>query len=143
MVERLLTEQRVVLYYLSLIVYPNLKRFTINHDFSISEGWLTPLTTLLSGIIIVGLVFLAWRKRKDFPFLSWAILWYFTTLLVESSVFNLEIIFEHRAYLPSMMVFPLIAFGIISIGKLSILSKDNNRAKIRFNENNGLPEAES
>lgn len=117
--ERLLTEQRVVLYYLSLIVYPLLDRFNLNHDFSVSQGWLTPPSTLLSGFVILGLLFFAFKKRSSFPFLSFVIFWYFITLLVESSVFNLEIIFEHRAYLPSMMVFPLITLGIISIEKIS------------------------
>ncbi|MDY6855836.1 MAG: tetratricopeptide repeat protein [Thermodesulfobacteriota bacterium] len=122
-IERLLTEQRVILYYLSLIFFPSLERFNLDHDFKVSHGWLDPPTTLLSAFIIVSLIVLAWRKRREFPFISWVICWYFLTLLVESSVFNLELIFEHRAYLSSMLVFPLIVIGIFSVEKLSIQKK--------------------
>jgi len=121
--ERLLTEQRVVLYYLSLIIYPNLERFNLDHDFNISHSWFNPPTTFLSSFIIIGLVFLAWKKRKSFPLITFAISWYFLTLLVESSFFNLELIFEHRAYLPSMIIFPIIGFGIISLEKFSFKGK--------------------
>jgi tetratricopeptide (TPR) repeat protein len=121
--ERLLTEQRVVLYYLSLIAYPSLERLNVDHDFEISKSWVSPSTTLISSVAIAGLLLLAWRMRKRFPFLAWTICWYFSMLLIESSIFNLEIIFEHRAYLPSMMVLPLMGVGILSLEKLSVLKR--------------------
>jgi tetratricopeptide (TPR) repeat protein len=43
------------------------------------------------------------RAKKD-PLLSFVILWYFGNLLIESSVIGLELIFEHRVYLPAILV---------------------------------------
>ena len=42
--QRLLTEPRVIVFYLSLILYPLPSRLTLLHDFTISTGWLTPWT---------------------------------------------------------------------------------------------------
>ncbi len=119
--ERLLTQLRVVLFYLSLIIYPNLERFNIDHDFIISKSIINPISTLFSAILILFLITWAWKIKKRYPFITWSIYWYFLNLLVESSIIGLEMVFEHRAYLPSMMVFPVIAMGLIRIGQLSLL----------------------
>ena len=101
--ERLMTQFRVVLYYLSLIVLPNPSRLNLDYDFPLSYSLFNPLSTLLSLGVIVGLiaaaVYLARRQRL----ISFCILWFFGNLAIESSVIPLAIIFEHRIYLPSMM----------------------------------------
>jgi Tfp pilus assembly protein PilF len=102
--QRILTEFRVVIYYISLIIFPHPKRLNLLHDFTLSNSFIDPPTTLLSFIAILGAVAAAiWLARKE-RLLSFCILWFIGNLVIESSVINLEIIFEHRLYLPSMFI---------------------------------------
>jgi hypothetical protein len=104
MAQRVMTEFRVVLYYASLLFYPHPSRLNLDYDFPISYSLLDPPTTLLSLCAIAGLVGLAcWRAKRD-RVLSFCILWFFGNLVLESSVIPLDLVFEHRLYLPSMLV---------------------------------------
>ena len=63
-----------------------------------------PITTVLSaGGIILALVLSAFTAKKQ-RIVSFAILWYLGNLVLESSIWGLELIFEHRTYLPSVFV---------------------------------------
>jgi len=111
--QRVLTEFRVVIFYLSLLIWPQPSRLNLDHDFIISNSLMDPASTLLSLVLIAGslgaAIFLA-RKR---PLISFCILWFFGNLVIESSVIGLEIIFEHRAYLPSaMLIFMLVNLAV-------------------------------
>lgn len=107
--QRLLTEPRVIFYYLSLLVLPLPSRLNIAYDYSLSSGVLTPPQTLLAILGLIGLtvavVFLFRRHRLA----SFAIFWFLLNLCIESSFIPLMIIFEHRMYLPSVF---LISAGI-------------------------------
>ncbi|MFC1657287.1 tetratricopeptide repeat protein [Candidatus Moduliflexota bacterium] len=105
--ERLLTELRVLLFYLRLLILPLPSQLNIDHDFPLSSSMLDPPTTLLSAFVIAVLIFGALLYGRRRPLFSFAILWYFGTLALESSFIGLEIIFEHRVYLPS--AFPMLA----------------------------------
>jgi tetratricopeptide (TPR) repeat protein len=61
------------------------------------------MTTLPAMMFIIGLIILAIVIARREPLLSFCILWYFGNLAIESSVIGLELIFEHRNYLPSML----------------------------------------
>jgi hypothetical protein len=113
MSERVLTQFRVVVYYLTLLIYPHPSRLNLDYDFSISKTILDPPTTLISILIIAGLIgYSIWTARKR-PLISFCILWYFGNLVIESSVFPLEIAFEHRLYLPA--VGPFIIFSLLLV----------------------------
>jgi protein O-mannosyl-transferase len=100
--QRVLTEFRVVVYYISLIIFPHSTRLNLVHDFPVSHSFIDPLTTLFSFIVITGLLVIAVFSAKKERLLSFGILWFLGNLVIESSVIALEIIFEHRVYLPSM-----------------------------------------
>jgi tetratricopeptide (TPR) repeat protein len=102
--ERALTQTRVVVYYLSLIFFPHPSRLNLDYDFPLSYSLFNPMTTLFSLILISGLIALAVYLAKRERLISFCILWFFGNLLIESSIIPLAIIFEHRTYLPSMMV---------------------------------------
>ncbi len=102
--QRVLTEYRVVIYYISLLIFPHPMRLNLLHDFSISHSFIDPMTTLLSFITILGLMVMAIRLAKRERLLSFCILWFLGNLAIESSVIGLEIIYEHRTYLPSMFI---------------------------------------
>jgi tetratricopeptide (TPR) repeat protein len=102
--QRVFTEFRVVILYLSLLIYPHPNRLNLDYDFPLSHSLIDPLTTLLALIAIIGLLAWSfWLAKKD-RLISFCLLWYFGNLVIESSIIGLEIIFEHRTYLPSMMI---------------------------------------
>ncbi|MHC4460106.1 MAG: DUF6056 family protein [Planctomycetota bacterium] len=102
--ERLLTQPRAVIYYISLLAYPHPGRLNLDYDFAISHSFIAPPTTLLCVGAVIGLIGLAFYVAKRERLLSFCILWFFGNLAIESSVFALELVFEHRLYLPSMLV---------------------------------------
>ena len=104
--QRMLTEFRVVIYYISLIFYPHYKRLNLDYDYPLSDSFMTPLTTFPAMLSIIGLLGMIVYSAKKEPFLGFGILWFLGTLVIESSVIGLEIIFEHRTYLPSMFLIP-------------------------------------
>ena len=110
--ERLLTESRIVLHYLSQIFYPIPTRLSIEHDIVVSTSILKPLTTLPSILIIFGMIGLSLLRLWKNPLIAFAILFFFLNHVVESTVIPLELIFEHRNYLPSAFLFLPIAAGI-------------------------------
>ena len=104
--ERLLTEPRVVLWYLSLIIFPDVGRFALFHDgIEPSRTLVDPWSTLVC-LVIVALLFVAivWGLRRRFVW-AFGLSWFFVGHGLESSVLGLELVFEHRNYLPSLGLF--------------------------------------
>jgi hypothetical protein len=121
MSERVLTQFRVVLYYVTLLIYPHPSRLNLDYDFPISKTILDPPTTLISLLIIAGLIgYSIWTAKKR-PILSFCILWYFGNLAIESSIFPLEMVFEHRLYLPA--VGPFILFSLWAVRGIEKLKR--------------------
>lgn len=128
MSERVLTQFRVVLYYVTLLIYPHPSRLNLDYDFPISKTILDPPTTLISILIVLGLVgYSIWTARKR-PVLSFCILWYFGNLVIESSIFPLEMVFEHRLYLPA--VGPFILFSLLTVRGIDRLKAKIFRTEI-------------
>jgi hypothetical protein len=140
-IQRLLTEFRVVVFYISLIFFPHPSRLNLDHDFTLSHSLLDPLTTLVSLVLLSGMTITAIFKVKQNRFLSFCILWFLGNHLIESSIIGLEIIFEHRNYLPSMLFIAglvmiaydilkhrpaILVFGLIMVVILSAWSYDRN-----------------
>jgi tetratricopeptide (TPR) repeat protein len=121
MSERVLTQFRVVLYYLTLLIYPHPSRLNLDYDFPISKTILDPPTTLISLLIIAGLIgYSIWTAKKR-PVISFCILWYFGNLVIESSIFPLEMVYEHRLYLPA--VGPFILFSILVVRGIEFVKR--------------------
>ena len=112
--ERLLTQPSILLYYLSLIFYPSPERLSIDHSFTLSTSLWQPWTTLPAILIIISLIIVALSQRKKRPLLGFAILFFFINHLVESTIIPLEMIFEHRNYIPSMFLFLPLTAGFCS-----------------------------
>ena len=109
--QRLMTEPRVVVFYLSQIFYPVPTRLSIEHDIAVSTSLIHPWTTMPAIIIIFALVGFGLLQMRKRPLISFALLFFFLNHAVESTVLNLELIFEHRNYLPSLFVFLPISAG--------------------------------
>jgi len=104
-VERLMTQFRVLCHYITLIVFPHPSRLNLEYDFSISYGMLDPISTILSIGFWIALLVAAFFYRTKRPFFSIAIFWYIATMLIESTVIPLHMVYEHRNYLPSIFMF--------------------------------------
>jgi tetratricopeptide (TPR) repeat protein len=107
LIQRLLTQPRVVVHYLSLLVWPHPLRLNVDYDFPLSRTLLHPWTTLPAILFLAGLFVLALFIARKKPFISFAVFWYLGNLVIESSVIPLAIIFEHRTYLPSMLLWAI------------------------------------
>jgi tetratricopeptide (TPR) repeat protein len=110
--QRLLTQPRVLVFYLTQIFYPVPSRLSIEHDIAISTSLFNPWTTLPCIAIVLLLVALGLSQIKKRPVLAFGILFYFLNHVIESSVLGLELIFEHRNYLPSLFLFFPVSVGI-------------------------------
>jgi len=122
-----LTQCRVVLYYVTLLIYPHPSRLNLDYDFPISKAILDPPTTLISILIIAGLLgYSIWAAKKR-PMVSFWILWYFGNLVIESSIFPLEMVYEHRLYLPA--VGPFVLFSLLVLRGLERLKQRSALAK--------------
>lgn len=111
--ERLLTEPRVLWDYIAAILVPNGPMLGLFHDdFPKSTGWLSPWTTLTSILAWLALLALAWRWRTRAPGLLAGVLLFLVGQSMESSVFGLELYFEHRNYLPSIGVLLAVASAL-------------------------------
>jgi len=103
--ERLLTQPRVWLFYVRLLLYPTPDRMTLLYDFEISETILVPWSTLPALTILAGSAVLAvWASRR-WPMVAFSILFFLLNHLTEGSIIPLEMVFEHRNYLPSAFFF--------------------------------------
>ncbi len=99
--ERILTEARILWFYLRLIVLPSIPAMGLFHDdIANSHGLFSPITTVFSLIGLAALVGVSWTSRRKAPLLTFAILFYLIGHTLESTVFPFEITFEHRNYLP-------------------------------------------
>ena len=101
LLERLLTEPRVIWGYLHWIVFPSLESFALFHDdIAVSTSLTTPWTTLpaLAGILILLIVSVV--TSRQFTLVAFGIAWFLIGHSLESSFIPLELVHEHRNYLP-------------------------------------------
>lgn len=104
--ERILTQSRVLVDYLQNWFVPKLYTTGVFQDHYIkSTGLFTPVTTFLSALGHVLLISFAWFNRGRRPLLALAVLFFYAGHLLESTVLNLELYFEHRNYLPAAFLF--------------------------------------
>jgi hypothetical protein len=114
LVERLLTEARVLWLYVGLGLLPTVGRMSLYHDdVALSTGLLTPPTTLVAMVALAGFVIAAIGFRRRWPWLTFAVAWFLVGHLIESSVIPLKIAQEHRNYLPLIgLLFPVALYGV-------------------------------
>src|SRR5690606_37395831 len=115
LLERLLSESRILVEYLYKIVLPSLRGGGIYHDdFVVSRGWFTPWTTAPALVFVLGLVVVGIASRRRWPMLSIALLWFFAGHALESTALPLELYFEHRNYLPMFGILFALAMWAVS-----------------------------
>jgi len=112
LLERLITEPRILIFYLTQIFYPVPNRLSVVHNVTISTSLLEPWTTIpaiLTVFLLIGIGVSQLRKR---PIVAFAILFFFLNHIIESTILPLELVFEHRNYLPSFFLFFPVSAGL-------------------------------
>jgi len=151
--ERLLTQPRILVDYLQNWFVPKLYTTGVFQDHVVkSSGLFTPATTVLSIVAILALLgFAIWCRRK-WPLVALAILFFFVNHLLESTVVNLELYFEHRNYLAvCLFLVPLIVllwerssrrlFVIVSLAVLLLLGGFTRYSSTVWQTYNGIVQA--
>jgi len=116
--ERLLTESRILVFYLYQLTIPMLSSMGFYHDdIVVSRSLLEPVTTVYSLLFLTGLLLLAWYLHRRVALAALGILFFFAAHLLESTIIPLELAYEHRNYLAS--------FGVVLalVGVLAVLTR--------------------
>lgn len=105
LLERLLTEPRILWDYVASILVPFGPKLGIFHDhYPKSTGLLSPPATLAAILAWVAIVAFAWCLRRRHPTLAGGVFLYLAGHAMESTAWPLELYFEHRNYLPAIGV---------------------------------------
>lgn len=112
--ERLLTQPRVILFHFSQVLWPLPGRFSIEHSFPLSTGLLQPASTLTTILALLAWIAAGIRLLllQDYRLWGFLLLWVPTTLAIESSIIPLEMVFEHRMYMPMAGLAGMVALGL-------------------------------
>jgi len=106
MLERLLTQSRILFMYVHNILIPRGTGTGLIHDDLItSDGFFSPMTTTISIISWISLIVIAFALKSKQKLISFGIGFFLVGHLLESTFIPLELYFEHRNYLPMVGVF--------------------------------------
>lgn len=120
-IERISTEPQIIVDYLRLLFVPDIYSFNPFHDNypynqSFSETGFSTFSTF--ALVILLILAVVWRKKYNV--FSFAILWFLTGHILESTVISLELYYEHRNYVASFAICFAVVYGISTIhGKKS------------------------
>jgi tetratricopeptide (TPR) repeat protein len=116
MLERVLTQPRVILFYISLLLYPITSRMMLIHDVEISKSLFDPWTTFAAIVVLLMILVVAVLISRRRPLISYCIIFFFLNHLIEGSIISLGLVYEHRNYLPSMLFFlPLSIYVVYAL----------------------------
>jgi protein O-mannosyl-transferase len=102
-IERVLTESRVLVDYVLWTLLPNLNTLTFYHDdLTVSKSLIDPPTTIAAIFFLATLFSVALWQRPKRPTFCLGILWFFAGHSMTATVIPLELVFEHRNYFPSV-----------------------------------------
>src|SRR5690606_4345173 len=117
--QRLLSQPRALLDYLRLLLVPGLDARGVFADgFVASRGLLAPWTTLPALLALCALAAAAWLARRRAAVFAAGAGFFLAGHVMESGVVMLEPYFEHRNYLPAMLLFWPLAWWAARPGRL-------------------------
>ena len=118
--ERLITQARALVTYVVWIVAPRRSEFGFYHDdVRISHSVFGEIDTLAAISVVISSLVVAWRVRQRAPLVALGVAIFVTGHALESSFFGLDLMYEHRNYLP--------ALGIILVACAAALKLENSR----------------
>ncbi|MCB0220694.1 MAG: tetratricopeptide repeat protein [Chrysiogenetes bacterium] len=108
--ERTLSAPRMYLRYVGLLFWPYPQ--ALDYGLQPSRSFLDPWTTLPAWAAMGAVLAAIWKWRGRWPIAAFAVLAFVLALAPESTFLNLELFYEHRLYLPSVFVLPLVPWGV-------------------------------
>lgn len=122
--ERWMTEARALIDYMRWTLAPGLSELSLYHDdYRISRGLLSPPGTLAALLGLAALAASAIVAARSRPFYALGILWFFCGHSLTVAVYDLELVHEHRNYLPSL--------GLL-VAAASLLPRRVSGARMRY-----------
>jgi hypothetical protein len=109
--EYFITQSRVVITYLRLLLFPWPQRVVYDIVASRSFWSVAVIFSFISIAVLHGIAIISWvgaqcsdgRKSFERRLIALGILWFFLTISIESSLIPIkDLIFEHRTYLPGI-----------------------------------------
>jgi len=119
----LLTQFRVMITYIRLLVLP--LNLNIDYDYPVYKS-LFDIPVLASFLSVTAILYLAKHLFTKYRLISFSIGWFFLTLLPESSILpQMDVIFEHRLYLP------MAGYGLfLAAGAYYLLGKNDLKTMV-------------
>jgi len=112
--QRLISQPRILVYYLSLIFWPRPHRICTDPSFvNHSDTLLDPWTTLPSFLVLAFLLYAVYALRKRQKLVSFGICWMLLNLLLEQTIIPLQLVFHHRLYVPSAFLIGGLVFWVM------------------------------
>lgn len=131
--QRLLTETVILQDYLDKILLPTPGKLNIFNDgFPIYTRLFDSLIALKSVCFWLALCVLALVLRKRAAFFAFGIFWFLAGHLLESTIFGLEVYFEHRNYLPSVGIIIGIVGSIIELSAKSETYSSSKKKLVNY-----------
>jgi protein O-mannosyl-transferase len=108
LVERLLTQVHAMFFYIRMILLPRMRDMSLFHDDYAVVHTPGVVTLVLVGLLVLMVVAI-WRLRRSWPVIAFGLAWFLASHLMESTIFPLEMVFEHRNYLAvaGLMLIPV------------------------------------
>ena len=109
----LLTQSRVLLTYLRLLVFPINQN--LDYDFPLSRSFFEP-QTFFSCLAVFSILWIALRRFHKQKIVAFGIFWFFIVLIPESSIFPIpDVIFEHRLYMAVVGLSVITGVGLFTL----------------------------
>ena len=113
--ERLLSQGRILLHYLSLVALPLPGRLHVDYAWPPSTGLLTPPSTLPALLAVAALAALAAGSVRRAPLVALGLGWFLVALLVEQTVLPIDLAFEQRIYFADVGLLILAGAALVSL----------------------------
>jgi tetratricopeptide (TPR) repeat protein len=112
--QRLMTECRVIWLYIRMLVVPDISKMGLYHDdYAISRSMWQPPMTVPAAFAILVMPYICWRTYRFDHLVAYGLVFFFAGHVLESTVFPLELVHEHRNYLPDFGL--LLAFFHVTL----------------------------
>jgi protein O-mannosyl-transferase len=121
--QRLLTESRVLWFYILQILLPQANLFGLHHDdFIISTSIVEPISTFGSIAAFVLLGICAIKCVSKLPWFGFGLAFFFAGHVMESTILPLNLVHEHRNYLPSLGVLIIFVLSLnLMLSRIKII----------------------
>lgn len=122
-IQRLLSEARVLWFYVGLAALPRWSALGLYHDdIVVSSAWFEPWTTVPAVLGWIAVLWLIWFLRRRQPLAAFGLAWFLAGHLLESTVLPLELVHEHRNYLPLLGLLVALLGGLNELAQRDKLS---------------------